>query len=76
MQKSWQKSLRESMAKRLKKYDNKKKKRTKRYSQGNYQRSLQQKYCGDGLTRSTRDKGKKDRRKTEDNRKIPWNKKT
>jgi len=32
--------------------------------------SLQQKYCGDGLIRSMRDKRKKDRRKTGDDGKI------
>ena len=64
------------MVKKLKKYDNRKKKRTKRYSQENYQRDLQQKYCGDGLTRSMRGKEKKYRRKTGDNGKIPQNEET
>jgi len=64
------------MAKRLKKYDNRKKKSTKRYSQENYQRGLWIKYCRDSLTRSIRDKGRKDRRKTRDDRKIPQDKKT
>ena len=59
------------MVKKLKKYDNRKKKRTKRYSQENYQRGLWQKHYKNGLTRSMRNKGKKDKRKTEDNRKIP-----
>ena len=36
MQGSWLKSLRESMEKKLKKYGDRKKKRTKRYSQENY----------------------------------------
>jgi len=58
--------LRKSIAKRLKKYNNRKKKKTKRYSQKNYQRGLWQKYYRDGLTRSMKDKGKKDRRKTGD----------
>ena len=58
------------MVKKLKKYDNRKKKRTKRYSQENNQRDLQQKYYRDGLTRSMRDKRKKDRKKTRDNGKI------
>ena len=64
------------MAKRPKKYNDRKKKRMKRYSQENYQGGLQLKYYRDGLTRSTRDKRKKDRRKTRDNGKIPWNKET
>ena len=64
------------MVKRPKKYNNRKKKRIKRYSQKNYQRGLQLKYCGDGLTRSTKDKRRKDRRKTRDNGKIPWDKET
>ena len=76
MQKNWQKSLRKNIVKKLKKYNNKKKKRTKRYSQENYQRGLQQKYYGDSLTKSMRDKGKKDRRKAEDNGKISQNEKT
>ena len=64
------------MAKRPKKYNNRKKKRMKRYSQENYQGGLWLKYYGDGLTRSTRDKRRKDRRKTRDNGEIPWNKET
>ena len=64
------------MAKRLKKYNKKKKKRTKMYSQENYQGGLWQKYCRDGLIRSIRDKEKKDGRKTGDNGKIPQNEKT
>ena len=64
------------MVKRPKKYNNRKKKRIKRYSQKNYQRGLQLKYCRDGLTRSTKDKRRKDRRKTRDNGKIPWDKET
>jgi len=64
------------MAKRPKKYGNKKKKRIKKYSQENYQGGLWLKYCGDGLTRSTRDKGRKDGRKTRDDGKVPWDKKT
>jgi len=49
---------------------------TKRSSQGNFQGGLQQKYYGGDQIRNTRDRGKEDGRKTEDNRKIPWNKKT
>jgi len=64
------------MAKRPKKYGNKKKKRIKKYSQENYQGGLWLKYYGDGLTRSTRDKGRKDGRKTRDDGKVPWDKKT
>ena len=64
------------MAKRPKKYDNKKKKRIKKYSQENYQGGLWLKYYGDGQTRSTRDKGRKDGRKTRDDGKVPWDKKT
>ena len=64
------------MAKRPKKYGNKKKKRIKKYSQENYQGDLQLKYCGDGQTRNTRDKGRKDGKRTRDNRKIPQDKET
>ena len=48
----------------------------KRYSQENYQRGLWQKHYKNGLTRSMRNKGKKDKRKTEDNRKIPQDEET
>jgi len=58
------------MEKRLKKYSNKKKKRTKRCSQENYQRDLQLKFCGGGQIRNTKDKGRKDRKRTGDNGKI------
>jgi len=64
------------MAKRPKKYSGRKKKRTKRYSQENYQRGLQLKYCRNSLTRSMRDKGRKDGRKTRNDGKIPWDKET
>ena len=64
------------MVKKLKKYNNKKKKRMKRYSQENYQRGLWQKCYEDGLTRSMRDKGKKDGKKTGDNGKISQDKET
>ena len=76
MQKNWSKSLRESMEKRLKKYSHRKKKRTKRYSQGNYQRGLQLKYCGDGQTRNMKGKGRKDGKRTGDDEKIPWDEET
>jgi len=49
---------------------------TKRSSQGNFQRGLQQKYYGGDQIRNTRDRGKEDGRKTGDDRKIPWNKET
>ena len=58
------------MAKRPKKYNDRKKKRMKRYSQENYQGGLWQKCYGDGLTRSMRDKGKKDGKKTGDDGKM------
>jgi len=63
--------LRRSIARRPKKYSNRKRKRTKRYSQENYQGVLWLKYYGDGLTRSTKGKGRKNGRKTGDNGKIP-----
>jgi len=49
---------------------------TKRSSQENSQGGLQQRYYGGGRIRNTKDKGKKDRRKTRDNRKIPQDEKT
>ena len=48
----------------------------KRYSQENYQKGLQQKHYRDDLTKSMKDKEKKDRKKTGDNGKIPQNKET
>ena len=48
----------------------------KRYSQENYQRGLWQKHYKNGLTRSMRNKEKKDRRKTGDDGKISWDEKT
>ena len=76
MQRSWLKSLRGSMRKRLKKYSDKKKKRTKGYSQENYQRGLQLKSYRGGQIRNTRDRGRENGKRTKDNRKIPWNKET
>ena len=64
------------MEKRLKKYSNKKKKKTKRCSQENYWRDLQLKSCRGDQIRNTKDKEKKDKKKTKDNRKISQNKKT
>ena len=43
----------------------------KRSSQENSQEGLQQKYYGGGQIRNMKDRGKKDGRKTGDNRKIP-----
>ena len=48
----------------------------KRSSQGNSQKDLQQKYYRGSQIRNTKDRGKEDRRKTGDNGKIPWDKKT
>ena len=76
MQRSWLKSLKGSIEKRLKKYSNRKKKRTKRYSQENYQKGLQLKSCRGGQIRNTKGRERKDRKRTRDNGKIPWNKET
>jgi len=59
-----------------KRYDNRKKKRIKRYSQKNYQKGLWQKHYRDDLTKSMKDKEKKDRKKTGDDGKIPQDKET
>ena len=48
----------------------------KRYSQENYQGGLQLKYYGNGQIRNMRDKGRKDRKRTRDNGKIPWDEET
>jgi len=48
----------------------------KRSSQENFQGGLQQKYYGGSQIRNMRDRGKKDKRKTGDNGKIPWDKET
>jgi len=68
--------LKGSTGKKLKKKDNRKKKTIKRSSQGNSQGGSQQRYYRDGQIRNTKDKGKENERKTEDNRKIPWDKET
>ena len=64
------KSLRGSIEKRLKKYGNRKKKRTKRYFQENYWGGLWLKYYRDGQIKNTRGRGRKDRKRTGDNGKI------
>ena len=75
MQRSWLKSLRESIGKRLKKYSDRKK-RTKGYSQENYQGGLQLKSYRGGQIRNTRGRGRENGKRTKDNRKIPWDKET
>ena len=64
------KSLRGSIEKRLKKYGNRKKKRTKRYFQENYWGGLWLKYYRDGQIKNTRGRGRKDGKRTGDNGKI------
>ena len=49
---------------------------TKKSSQENSQGGLQQKYYRGGQIKNTKDKGKKDRRRTENNGKIPQDEKT
>ena len=75
MQRSWQKSLRESIGKRCKKQGDRKKKIIKKSSQENYQRGLQLRYYRSSQIKNTKDRRKEDGRKTGDDRKIPWNKK-
>ena len=48
----------------------------KRSSLENSQKGLQQKYYGGGQIKNTKDKEKRDRRRTGDDRKIPWNEET
>ena len=48
----------------------------KRYSQENYQRGLWLKYYGNSQIRNMRDKERKDRKRTRDNGKIPWDEET
>jgi len=48
----------------------------KRSSQENFQGDLQQRYYRGGQIRNTKDRGKKDRRKTGNDGKIPWDKET
>ena len=64
------KSLRGSIEKRLKKYGNRKKKRTKRYFQENYWGGLWLKYYRDGQIKNTRGRERKDGKRTGDNGKI------
>jgi len=68
--------LRESTEKRLKKYSNRKKKRTKRCSQENYWEGLQLKSCRGGQIRNTRGRERKDGKRTRNDGKISWNKET
>ena len=71
MQRNWLKSLRGSIEKRLKKYGNRKKKRTKRYFQENYWGGLWLKYYRDGQIKNTRGRERENGKKIENNRNIP-----
>ena len=59
------------MGRRLKKYSNRKKKRMKRCSQENYQGGLWLKHYRNGQIKSMRGKGRKDRKRTGGDGKIP-----
>jgi len=48
----------------------------KRSSQENFQGGLQQKYYGGGQIKNTKNREKRDRRRTGDNKKIPQDKET
>ena len=74
MQRNWSKSLRECIEKRPKKLDNKSQKKKKRSLVVNYQGRSQPSQYTDREGRSIKEKGKRDGKKIERNRKTPWNK--